>query len=79
MRERDAEGVVKAPGRVEAAGDSGAAVVGLSAAAVSGCLMGFLIQGRIAMAAVVAVVVPAMGFAGWWLRGATQASDLHRE
>ena len=41
--------------------------------------MGLLIQGRIAMAAVVAVVIPAMGFAGWWLRGATQASDLHRE
>ncbi|WP_449410897.1 hypothetical protein [Methylobacterium komagatae] len=79
MRERDAEGAVKAPGRVEAAGDSGAAVVGLSAAAVSGCLMGLLIQGRIAMAAVVAVALPAMGFVGWWLRGAMQDSDLHRE
>ncbi len=54
-------------------------MVGLSAAAVSGCLMGLLIQGRIAVAAMVAVVVPLMGFAGWWLRGATQVSDPHRE
>ncbi|MFC6790124.1 hypothetical protein ACFQE0_11155 [Methylobacterium komagatae] len=79
MHERNTEGAVEALGRVETEGDSGAAVVGLSAAAVSGCLMGLLIQGRIAMAAMVAVVVPAMGFVGWWLRGATRDSDLHRE
>lgn len=79
MREQKTEGAVEASGRVEAAGDGGAAVVGLSAAAVSGCLMGLLIQGRIAVAAMVAVVVPLMGFAGWWLRGATQVSGPHRE
>ncbi len=41
--------------------------------------MGLLIQGQIAIAVTIAVLVPLMGFIGWWLRGAAQVRDLQRE
>lgn len=79
MREHGSQGADEAQAQDEANEDRGAVVVALAAAAISGCFMGLLIQGQIAIAVTIAVLVPLMGFIGWWLRGAAQVRDLQRE
>jgi hypothetical protein len=79
MREHESQRGDGAPVQDEASEDRGAVVVALAAAAISGCFMGLLIQGQVAVAVMIAVLVPLMGFVGWWLRGATQVRDLQRE
>lgn len=79
MREHESQRADEAQGQDEGSEDRGAVVVALAAAAISGCFMGLLIQGQIAFAVMIAVLVPLMGFVGWWLRGAAQVRDLQRE
>lgn len=59
--------------------DRGAVVIALLAAAISGFLMGLVTRGEIAFAVAALVLVPATGFAGWWLRWAFVRDELHSE
>ncbi len=49
--------------------DRAFAIVALVMAALSGFVMGLLVQGGVAQSLVTAVMVALAGWAGWWLRG----------
>lgn len=70
MQGHSSERVVEMPADEGGDEDRGAVVVGLSAAAISGFSMGLVIHGEGAMAGAIALLVPTIGFAGWWFRGA---------
>ena len=59
--------------------DRRAVLVALMLAAVSGLVMGLIVHGEAVFAGLVAVLVPSMGFAGWWLRGAFEQDRLQTE
>lgn len=80
MRERKANGRFEDTAHeAQCEDDRRAVLVAVVPAAVSGFVMGLIVHGEVGFTAVAAVLAPAVGFAGWWLRGAFEQDRLRPE
>lgn len=69
MGERMPERAMEASALVEHDGDRTFAVVALVVCALSGFVVGLLVQGGVAHSLLTAVMIAPAGWIGWWLRG----------
>lgn len=70
MGQRIPERTVEACSLVERDEDRAFALVALAMSAVSGFVMGLLVQGGLAQSLFTAAMIALAGCVGWWLRGA---------
>ena len=69
MGERMPERAVEASALVDHDEDRTFAIIALIVCALSGFVMGLLVQGGIAQSLLTAVMIALAGWSGWWLRG----------